>query len=105
MLGRRYLEDPLYNIFEILDERFYEDGKVQLKSVFGEKVRRPVATCGNLWHGSRAPRTNGWTKIPLLLWTNFNDFHRSSLISIDLGVFLERVLRTVWRAVARESWP
>ena len=37
MLGRRYLEDPLYNIFEILDERFYEDGKVQLKSVFGEK--------------------------------------------------------------------
>lgn len=36
VLGRRYLqEEPLCNIFEILDDRFYKDGKLDLKPVFG----------------------------------------------------------------------
>ena len=34
-LGRRYLEEPLCNIFEILDERFYKDGRLNLREAFG----------------------------------------------------------------------
>jgi hypothetical protein len=36
VLGRKYLEEPLCNIFEILDDRFYKDGRLDLKPVFGD---------------------------------------------------------------------